>query len=319
MSHVRVESSISLAALDLETRLAQGDTTYNYTSTTSNHNLNAYSDTVDTDWKMDFIRRPRGDSFASSTNLSEYGAGGGAGGEPHSVSVHTNSEPIGQVAGRWEPDMVERIITMMEEQGPPAAGEPFMVALAAGPGTGKSLSAMLIANALEERGFSCMVMPHDGYHYSLEYLRTFPDPQDAIYRRGAPDTFDPQALIRDLRRIRSSEEDIIKLPAFDHARADPEPDTHIFDRHRHRVVLCEGLYLLHDQDGWEDVADEFDLKIFMNANIDTCMERVKIRNTCIPGYTPEEIAVRVEKVDRVNALTVIRSKIRADVIVETMA
>lgn len=62
------------------------------------------------------------------------------------------------------------------------------------------------------------------------------------------------------------------------------------------MVICEGLYLLHDRDGWDEVANAFDLKIFMNANLDECMRRVKIRNTCIPGYTPEEIAVRVEKV-----------------------
>jgi len=69
-----------------------------------------------------------------------------------------------------------------------------------------------------------------------------------------------------------------QLPAFDHGRGDPEPDTHVFDRHRHKVVICEGLYLLHDRDGWEEVANAFDLRIFMNSNLDECMRRVKIRN-----------------------------------------
>lgn len=54
------------------------------------------------------------------------------------------------------------------------------------------------------------------------------------------------------------------FPAFDHGKGDPEPDTHIFDRHQHKVVLCEGLYLLHDQDGWEDIASVFDLTIFVS-------------------------------------------------------
>lgn len=57
----------------------------------------------------------------------------------------------------------------------------------------------------------------------------------------------------------------------------------------------------------------------MNADVDVCIERVKIRNQCIPGYTPEEIAERCEKVDRVNAMTVMRSKARADVIVDSLA
>ena len=134
-----------------------------------------------------------------------------------------------------------------------------------------------------------------GYHYPLDYLKTFPDADDFVYRRGAPDTFDPRALLRDLDRIRNGDEDIIKLPAFDHAKADPEPDTHIFDRSIHKVVLCEGLYLLHDQDGWEDIAGMFDYTIFMNSDLETCIERVKIRNQCIPGYTLEELEERLQQ------------------------
>ena len=41
----------------------------------------------------------------------------------------------------------------------------------------------------------------DGYHYSLQELSKFPNPTDVIYRRGAPDTFNPIALARDLERI----------------------------------------------------------------------------------------------------------------------
>lgn len=173
---------------------------------------------------------------------------------------------------------------------------PYMVALVGMPGGGKSVSSFLLANFLEEEGIPTMICPHDGYHYPLEYLKSFPDSENVIYRRGAPDTFDPLALLRDLLRIRDGEEEVLKLPAFDHHRGDPEPDTHVFDRNQHKVVLCEGLYLLHDKDGWGDIADVFDLKIYMNTSLEKCIERVKIRNCCIPGYTPEEIAIRTETV-----------------------
>lgn len=62
----------------------------------------------------------------------------------------------------------------------------------------------------------------------------------------------------------------------------------------------------------------FDYRIYMEANIDVCVERVKIRNQCIPGYTPEEIEIRAELVDRVNAETVQKSSIRADLVVGTI-
>jgi len=194
---------------------------------------------------------------------------------------------------------------------------PYMVALVGTPGSGKSVSSMILANILDNMGLQTCIMPHDGYHYPLSTLRLWPDPHDAIYRRGAPDTFDPEALHRDLIRIRDGDEDIIAVPGFDHAKGDPEPDRHIFDRANHKVVLCEGLYLLHDQDGWDKIPGLFDFSIFINSDIDQCMERVSIRNQCIPGYTPEEIKIRVERVDRPNARTVMACRDRAHMVVES--
>jgi pantothenate kinase len=61
-----------------------------------------------------------------------------------------------------------------------------------------------------------MICPHDGYHFRVDYLKTLPDAQDLLYRRGAPEMFDPQALLQDLRRIRNGNEEIITLPSFHH-------------------------------------------------------------------------------------------------------
>ena len=55
----------------------------------------------------------------------------------------------------------------------------------------------------------------------------------------------------------------------------------------------------------------------MDCPIDVCLDRVKLRNRCIPGYTEEEIFARVDAIDRKNFLTVISSKHRADVVVDT--
>lgn len=268
----------------------------------------------------------------------------------------TRSESVSEYTSSWEPQVAETIrykVQQLQDEhnknhvsnhstdGGVDGGDallpprPLMVAFAGLPGSGKSISSMLLAHSLEEMGIGCFVMPHDGYHMYLSQLRIMPHPADMIYRRGAPDTFEPHHLLRDLWRLRGDgintninannnfnngqdggqREDIIKIPAFDHAKGDPEPDQHIFDRHMHKVVLCEGLYVLHDGDGWQEIADMFDFKIFMDTDLDECMERVKIRNLCIPGYTPDEIRERVDRVDRVNAMTVMQSKARADLIV----
>jgi pantothenate kinase len=142
-----------------------------------------------------------------------------------------------------------------------------------------------------------VLMPFDGYHYPVSTLSSFPNPEDALYRRGAPDTFDVEALKRDLHSIRYGAGSHVYVPGFDHAAGDPEANSHLFEREKHSVLVCEGLYVLHDEAGWEEVADFFDLTIFVDADLDLCVERLKERNKCIPGYSPEEIHIRCNAVD----------------------
>ena len=65
---------------------------------------------------------------------------------------------------------------------------------------------------------------------------------------------------------------VVPMPFYlqSHAKGDPEPDQHVFQRVKHKVVICEGLYLLHDRDGWEEVGPIFDLTIHMNSNLEFC-------------------------------------------------
>ena len=220
----------------------------------------------------------------------------------------------------WEPNAAEAIVErwlLSSSSHTPGDCIPFLVALVGIPGSGKSTSAILLAEELAARAHSPFVMPHDGYHYPLADLDNFPNPKDAIYRRGAPDTFDAAALLRDIKRLKSVKETTIQLPGFDHAKGDPEYNAHIFERERHDIVICEGLYLLHDGDGWQEIRNLFDFCIFIESDIDDCIERLKIRNAVIPGYTTEELILRCDAVDRVNAMTVQKSRPRADLLVSS--
>lgn len=185
-----------------------------------------------------------------------------------------------------------------------------MVALAGMPGSGKTTSAAALARLL---GSSCLVMPMDGFHLPMAALRERDDASDAIYRRGAPDTFDAAAFQATLKDISAADgKKQVLVPGFDHAVGDPTEGDVRFERCRHRIVLVEGLYLLHGADGWEGTAGLFDYKIYLDVDIDVCIARVKERNKCIPGYTAEEIDARCDKVDRSNAVIVGKSAFQAD-------
>lgn len=231
------------------------------------------------------------------------------------ASPHQTFTPVAQKPSKfpltWEPNAVAGIL----EKAATVRGRPLVVALVGIPGSGKSTSCHNVADLLERCGLPCMVMPFDGYHIPVNDLKQLSNADDVIYRRGAPDTFDPKSLKGDLLRIKNGNEEVIKFPDFDHAKGDPEPDKLTFMRHMHSVVVCEGLYLLHNEDEW-DLNECFDFSIFIESDVDTAMNRLKIRNQCIPGYSPEEIEFRVDAVDRVNAHTVNRSRDRANLVVE---
>jgi pantothenate kinase len=229
------------------------------------------------------------------------------------TSTFAEGTPESDIILTWEPELAEEIKESLAERS--AGDKPYMIAVIGNPGSGKTTSCFSLSDLIGD----CFVLPFDGYHLSMAELEKLPNAEDLIYRRGAPDTFDPARLHKDLHRIRDGEEAIIKIPGFDHSLGDPEPDAHEFVRSQHKVVLCEGLYLLHDDERWGELKKTFDMSIFVEANIDVCVERLKIRNQCIPGYTEEEIIARVDSVDRVNAETVEKSKQYATKCVESAA
>lgn len=198
-----------------------------------------------------------------------------------SLSMNPSTEKIAKkdVKITWEPQVAE-LLSRLEQVSNPT--RPFMVGIVGIPGAGKSTSVEIIQTILGGQD-RVLLMPMDGFHIPLAELAKHENAADFIYRRGAPDTFHAAALKEELHKIAYGKEiSTVSIPGFDHSVGDPTPNQYTFHRDSHRIVLCEGLYLLHDDDGWEDIKSIFDWTIYIDANVDVCIERLKERNKCIP-------------------------------------
>lgn len=90
------------------------------------------------------------------------------------------------------------------------SGRPLLVALAGMPGAGKTTLCSTLRRLLHPHG---LIVPVDGFHIPLEDLKLQGD--ETVYRRGAADTFDPEALRRKLEQVKSGENEV-SFPDFDH-------------------------------------------------------------------------------------------------------
>lgn len=169
----------------------------------------------------------------------------------------------------------------------PRVSPPLLVALAGIPGSGKSTLARKLSSGIPDS----VVIPMDGYHLPRAVLD-----EEGLARRGAPHTFDPEALRRDLLDLRHDRRG--SFPAFDHANQDPDPGA-IEVNESHRVILVEGLYLLLGD--W-NLAALFDRTAWIACDLDLAMARVERRHLesgiC---ETDDEARTRVERNDRRNA------------------
>jgi len=57
---------------------------------------------------------------------------------------------------------------------------------------------------------------------------------------------------------------------------------------------------------------------YVHVDVNVCTERLKVLNKCLPGFSPEEVEGRCEKVDRFNAMTIERSMKFANIVVYSL-
>lgn len=204
---------------------------------------------------------------------------------------------------------VQRLLMLLKSAAPRQ-----MIAIAGVPGSGKStIAARLAAEVNAQTAADTVVaLGMDGFHMTKAELRQLPNPEEAFARRGAPWTFNAQALEQRLRDLRAAAGSTARTwPGFEHEVGDPVEAAYTIPADT-RLIIVEGLYLLHQADGWQAVSQLFDERWYLDTPLATSLERLALRHMQAWGITREAAEQRIATSDRLNALLVLNTAQYAD-------
>lgn len=186
-------------------------------------------------------------------------------------------------------------------------GVRVLFGLAGVPGSGKTTAAAALAAAAAAAAgapaASVAVLSADGFHLPRSALAlgvAGRSAEESFARRGAPWTFDSGALVSALAAVAADEGAAIAWPGFDHAVGDPAPGA-ILVPPTARLVLLEGLYLLHGGDGWSGVLPLLRGGVlFLDTPPHDAAARLLARHQAAWGISREAAQARIDSNDGPN-------------------
>ena len=185
----------------------------------------------------------------------------------------------------------------------PIATHRRIIGIAGAPGAGKST----FAERLTAR-IGWALLPMDGFHLPQARLIEL----GRRDRMGAPDTFDLPALLQTLADLRISGGTVF-APGFNRDAEEPAPDAIAIQPERD--VVLEGIYLLHEEGGWHEVAPLLDLVFFIELETSVRHARLITRHEHF-GKSAEAARAWALGPDEANAELVAATATRADHVVQ---
>jgi pantothenate kinase len=195
----------------------------------------------------------------------------------------------------------------------------YIIALAGIPGSGKTTLSQHLENEVNSICFkkTIQALSMDGFHYTKAELNTFPDPEEAFSRRGAPWTFNTEKLSIFIHKLHDGyKQRSVSWPAFDHAKGDPE-DEAIEITSDTRIIIIEGLYLLFNHGNWTKINSQLNERWFLTTPRNLAMQRLLKRHMNSWNMTAEEAQKRINTNDSLNAELVLQSKRYADLTIQS--
>lgn len=190
------------------------------------------------------------------------------------------------------------------------SGQRVIIGISGPPGSGKSTLAEDVVerlNAKAGRGPRAALLPMDGFHLDNQVLAK----RGLLARKGAPETFDVDGLVRLVRNVRDHEADI-RYPLFDRTLDRCLADAGLLEAST-PIVVVEGNYLLLDAPPWDELASLFDATVFLSPSIETLEARLIDRWLSF-GFSPEAAAEKARGNDLKNARLVLENSRAADLL-----
>jgi pantothenate kinase len=186
----------------------------------------------------------------------------------------------------------------------------FIVGIAGCPGSGKSTFAVKLKELINSKSNTdlAQIFPMDGFHMKNSDLES----TGLIFIKGAPETFDVEGYLLTLNRIKLGEN--LKAPIYSREIHDVIDNALPIEPH-HKIIITEGNYLFADVNGWCEIKDIIDLKIYIEAEKGVCEKRLLERHVR-GGKTESEALEKIKEVDMKNFDLIDQTKKYADKVIK---